>query len=176
MADPEHTLLADDLAPGEKPAFPSASGKIEIYSAALERFGYDPLPDWKESRRRPARGGGDYPFILVSGPRTRAYVNSQFRQIPSIASLMPKALAELHPDAARRAGIADGERIAVVSPHGRVEMQAHVTTRVHPECIVVPAGWSDANANLLTGDAALDPISGFPVFRSEICRVEAVRT
>jgi anaerobic selenocysteine-containing dehydrogenase len=175
MADPVHTLLADRLAPGEKPAFPSASGKIEIYSAALERFGYDPLPDWKESRRRPARDGGDYPLTLVSGPRTRAYVNSQFRQIPSIASLMPQPLAELHPVAARRAGIADGERIAVVSPHGRIEMRARVTTRVHPECVVVPAGWSDANANLLTDDAELDPISGFPLFRSGVCRVETVR-
>jgi anaerobic selenocysteine-containing dehydrogenase len=175
MADPEHTLLADHLAPGEKAAFPSASGKIEIHSPTLERFGYDPLPDWKEPRRRPARGGSDYPLTLVSGPRTRAYINSQFRQISSVASLMPKPLAELHPDAARRAGIADGDRIAVVSPHGRIKLHAHVTTRVHPECVVVPAGWSDANANLLTDDAALDPISGFPLFRSGVCRVEAVR-
>jgi len=175
MDDPQHTLLADSLGTGEKAAFPSASGKIEIYSATLERFGYDPLPDWRRSIRRPAEHPGGHPLILVSGPRTRPYINSQFREIPSVASLMPEPLAEIHPDAARRAGIVDGERIAVVSPHGRIELRARVTARVHPECVVVPAGWSDANVNLLTDDAALDPISGFPLFRSGVCRIEAIR-
>jgi anaerobic selenocysteine-containing dehydrogenase len=171
LADPGRTIAADLLPPGERASFPTASGRIEIYSPILERFGHDPLPDWSERRLRP---GGDYPFILVSGPRTRAYVNTQFRQIPALAARMPQPVAELHPEAARRAGIGDGERVAVVSPRGRIELQARVTERVHPECVVVPAGWSDANANLLTDDVSLDPISGFPSFRSGVCRVEAL--
>jgi anaerobic selenocysteine-containing dehydrogenase len=175
MADPEHALLSDRLAPGEKASFPTASGKIEIFSRTLERFGYDPLPDWQEPTRRAGPDRADYPLILVSGPRGRAYVNSQFRQIPAIAASMPGPVAGMHPETARRAGAADGERIAVVSPHGRIELRAWVTARVHPECVVVQAGWSDANANLLTDDAELDPISGFPVFRSGVCRVEPAR-
>jgi anaerobic selenocysteine-containing dehydrogenase len=172
MPDPAHTLLADRLTGSARPWFPSASGKIEIYSRTLERFGYDALPDWKEPSERPGRHGNGYPFILVTGPRTLPYVNSQFREIPSVYSKMPRPLAELHPEAARKAGISDGDRVTVVSPHGRIVLHAKVTTRVHPECVVVPAGWGGANANLLTRDSALDPVTGFPAFRSGICRLE----
>jgi anaerobic selenocysteine-containing dehydrogenase len=51
-------------------------------------------------------------------------------------------------------------------------MRAQVTDQVHPEVVVVPGGWSEANANLLTEDQTLDPISGFPSFRSAVCRIE----
>jgi anaerobic selenocysteine-containing dehydrogenase len=85
---------------------------------------------------------------------------------------MPRPLAEVHPDTAGRAGIAHGEPVAVVSPHGRIVMHVKVTTRVRPDCVVVPAGWSGANANLLTDDGTFDPVTGFPAFRSGVCRLE----
>ena len=172
---PQRTLRAE--APGEagrQPArFPTASGKIELYSRALEEFGYDPLPDWKEPSERPHRYGEEFPLILVSGPRGRAYINSQFRQIPSVSRKMPRPLAEIHPATAAEAGVGDGDPVAVVSPHGRIVLHVRVTAQVHPDCVVVPFGWSGTNANLLTHDGALDPISGFPAFRSGVCRLEA---
>jgi anaerobic selenocysteine-containing dehydrogenase len=173
MIDARHTLLADRLPEGTRPAFPSASGKIEIFSRALEQFGYDPLPEWHAPGGETAPGGGMFPLILVTGPRERAYVNSQFHQIPPIALKSPRPTATVHPDTARRAGLADGDRVAVVSPHGRIVLWLSVTERVHPECVVVPAGWSEANANLLTHDAGFDPITGFPALRSGACRLEA---
>ena len=60
----------------------------------------------------------------------------------------------------------------MVSPHGRVALEARVTDRVHPGCVVIPAGWSEANANLLTHHTRLDPVTGFPGFRSGVCRIE----
>jgi anaerobic selenocysteine-containing dehydrogenase len=56
-----------------------------------------------------------------------------------------------------------------------VVLRAVVTADVHPECVVMPAGWESANPNLLISDVRRDPISGFPAFRSGACRVEAVR-
>jgi anaerobic selenocysteine-containing dehydrogenase len=109
---------------------------------------------------------------LITGPRTRAFVNSQFRHIPSIAAKMPEPYVEIHPSAAAAAGIVDGKPVAVISARGRLEMLARVTDRVHPRAVVVPAGWAQANANLLTDAKALDPISGFPAFRGGACRVE----
>jgi len=155
------------------PRFPTASGKIEIYSRTLERFGQDPLPDWTEPAEESRRRGKDFPFILVTGPRKKTYINSQFRQVPSVRSKMPRPLVEVHPAAARRVGISDGDRVAVVSPHGRIVLHAKVTTKIHPECVVVPAGWSDANANLLTSADELDPVTGFPTLRSGVCRLES---
>jgi anaerobic selenocysteine-containing dehydrogenase len=154
------------------PRFPTVSGKIEIYSKPLARFGYDPLPDWKVPAAYRRRDSRAFPLLLVTGPRTRVFINSQFRQIPSVRGKMPRALVELHPDTARSAGIRDGDRVAVVSPHGRIVLHAELTDRVRPDCAVVPAGWGDANANLLTDDARLDPLTGFPALRSGVCRVE----
>jgi predicted molibdopterin-dependent oxidoreductase YjgC len=64
--------------------------------------------------------------------------------------------------------------VAVVSPVGRVEIRLAVTTDVRPDVAMMPAGWEEANANLLIDGERRDPISGFPAFRSGVCRLEAV--
>jgi anaerobic selenocysteine-containing dehydrogenase len=110
--------------------------------------------------------------MLVTGPRTRAYINSQFRQVARIRLLEPEPTVRVHPDVARDAGLADGQHVAVVSPVGRIELRCEVTPDVRPDVVVIPAGWEDANANLLLDGQRLDPISGFPAFRSGVCRLE----
>lgn len=90
----------------------------------------------------------------------------------SFGLLLVVPLAEIHPDSAACVGVRDGATVAVMSPHGRVVLEARVTDRVHPGCVVVPAGWSGANANLLTDENHLDRVTGFPGFRSGVCRVE----
>lgn len=162
---PDRTLIAEHVA--RRSRFPTVSGKVEIYSRTLERYGYDPLPGWTPPAERP---DDDFPLILVTGPRTHAYINSQYRQLPSVRRMMPRPLVEVHPDAALAAGIEEGQLVAVVSPHGRFELHAEVTDRVHPDCVVLPSGW--AGVNRLTQDGRLDPLSGFPAFRSGVCRIE----
>ena len=159
---------------GAPPRFPSVSGKVELSSPLLDRFGYSPVPGWAPPLQAP---DAKHPLLLVSGPRTRAYINSQFRQIPSISAKGPEALVQAHPETARAAGVINGQRVAVVSPKGRMTARLAVTDRVRPDTVVVPAGWAGAaNANrLTTGDAgSLDPISGFPALRSATCRIEPV--
>jgi anaerobic selenocysteine-containing dehydrogenase len=171
MLDPPHQPHPE-RPPGDRrapPVYPTLSGKIELRSGILARFGIDPLPRWTPPRQAPSR---EFPWILVSGPRTRVYINSQFREIPSVASKLPRPFAEIPPQVAEPLGIQTGDRVVVVSPHGRIELPALVTDRVHPETVVLGGGWARANANLLIDGEALDPISGFPAFRSAVCRVE----
>ena len=158
---------------GQTPLVGTPSGKIELASSLLERAGHPPLPEWVPPSREPT---AEYPLRLVSGPRTRAYINSQFRQVARIRLLEPEPVVRVHPDAARSAGVAHGERVAIVSPVGQVELRLAVTTDVRPDVAVMPAGWEEANANLLVDADCRDPISGFPAFRSGVCRVEAIST
>ena len=51
-----------------------------------------------------------------------------------------------------------------------------VTTDVRPDVAMMPAGWQEANANLLIDGERRDPITGFPAFRSGVCRIERVDT
>lgn len=156
---------------GAPPRFPTLSGKIELRSELLARHGADPLPRWTPPRAQTSR---EFPVRLVSGPRTRAFINSQFRSIPSIVQKMPRPFAEIPPALAGPAGIETGDRVALVSPHGRIELDALVTDVVHPETVRLQNGWATANANLLTDGDALDPVSGFPAFRSAVCRIEKI--
>lgn len=165
-----------ELSPGfedrdERPQVGTPSGRIELASRLLERAGYSALPEWTAPSVQPSP---DFPLLLVTGPRTRAYINSQFRQIARIRLLEPEPVVRVHPDAAHAAGVGHGERVAIVSPVGRVELRLSVTRDVRADVAVMPAGWEEANANLLVNGERRDPISGFPAFRSGVCRIEPI--
>lgn len=162
------------LQPGDEPArFGTLSGKAEFSSALLEKHGHDPLPVWSAPTEVPSK---EFPLRLVTGPRARARINSQFAQSPSVTARMRECELMIHPDAAATAGVQHGQKVAVISPYGRITIRCVVTKDVHPECVVMPAGWPDANPNLLISDKKRDPISGFPAFRSGVCRVERAST
>jgi anaerobic selenocysteine-containing dehydrogenase len=168
-ASPELTPRLD---PGTRaPLVGTPSGKVELASGLLARAGHPALPEWTPPSLQPSP---EFPLRLVTGARTRAYINSQFRRIARIRLLDPEPLLRVHPEAAGAAGLSDGERVAVVSPVGRVELRLSVTTDVRPDVAMMPAGWEDANANLLIDGERRDPISGFPAFRSGVCRLEPV--
>jgi len=167
---------APELTPGfepgsRQPLVGTGSGKIELASGLLARAGHPALPEWRPSSLQPSP---EFPLRLVTGARTRAYINSQFRRIARIRLLDPEPLLRVHPDAARAADLSDGQRVAVVSPVGRVELRLAVTTDVRPDVAMMPAGWEEANANLVIDGERRDPISGFPAFRSGVCRLEPV--
>jgi anaerobic selenocysteine-containing dehydrogenase len=163
----DEATAAHRAPPGAKEPPP----KLQLYSAALARAGQPPLPEWTPPSAQP---DVRFPLRLVSGPRTRPFINSQFRQIPAIRMKQPEPFVALHPATAKAQAIRDGQRVAVSSPHGRIELVARHDERVHSEVALLQGGWAQANANELTDDRARDPISGFPAFRSGICRVDPI--
>ena len=72
---------------------------------------------------------------------------------------------------AKALGIEDGELVTVESPRGSIKVKAKVTEDIHEKVVSLPHGWIEANVNLLTDDEARDPISGYPAFRTGLCRV-----
>ena len=154
--------------------FKTASGKVEAYSTELERYGYDPLPTYVEPGESPLSApevASTYPLVLTTGARTLEYIHSRFRNVPSLHSRAPEPHVEVHPAKAEELGIEEGEMVAVESPRGRVEMKARYTDEIDPRVIFIPHGWNDANANVLTDDRLLDPVTGFPPARSLLARI-----
>ncbi|MBL8911045.1 MAG: molybdopterin-dependent oxidoreductase [Archangium sp.] len=149
-----------------RPDFGTPTGKAEFVSTQLE--GEAALPRWSP----PLEPTPEFPLRLVTGPRPRARINSQFAQSPSVRARMREPELLIHPSAAKNANVTNGSRVAVITSLGRIELKAIVTTDVHPESVVMPAGWASANPNRLIDGSRRDPISGFPAFRSAICRVE----
>ncbi|MFT3710168.1 MAG: molybdopterin-dependent oxidoreductase [Archangium sp.] len=151
-----------------RPDFGTPTGKAEFVSTQLVEAGQPGLPEWTP----PEEPTTDFPLRLVTGPRPRARINSQFAQSRSVRARMKENELLVHPSVAQRLGLEHARRAAVITQAGRIEVRVTVTKDVHPETVVMAAGWADANANRLIDGKRRDPISGFPAFRSAICRLE----
>jgi len=155
--------------------FNTPSGKVEIYSKLLEDYGYDPLPTYHEPSEGPIttpKLAREYPLIAMTGPRKAMFTHSQFRNIPALREKMPEPLIEINAETAKELKIKDGDMVRVESVRGEIQIRAKTTGDIHPRVVSIPHGWSgESNANLLSDDMARDPISGYPPFRSVLCRV-----
>ncbi len=159
----------------EKAGFQTPSGKVEIASATLAEHGLDPLPVYKEPAESPVSRpdlAKSYPLVLTSGARLLAYTHSQFRDIHQLRRLMPEPLVDINPADANPRGIKSGDTVTVSSPRGSIKMKANVTDTILAGAVSLPHHWPDeANINVLVDDQNLDPISGFPPFKSQLCQV-----
>lgn len=155
--------------------FHTPSGKAELYSDLMAQHGYEPLPTYHEPPESPVSRpdlAREYPLILMTGPRALTYIHSQLHNVAAMTKRHPQPLVQLHPDTARRLSIADGDMVKVATKRGSVEMKAQLTPDILPQVVCIPHGWGGkANANRLTADDILDPVSGFPAFKSMLCRV-----
>lgn len=161
-----------------KKGLKTPSGKFEFYSSLMKRYEYDPLPTHLEPAESPVSSPNiakKYPLILTTGARDVNFLHTRFRSIPVLCEKSPDPLAMINPEVARKIGIHDGEWIIVESPRGEIEVRAKVTKGVHPKVVHVSHGWSPpSNVNELTSIKQLDPISGFPAFKSGLCRVRKI--
>ena len=159
----------------EKATFPSSSGKVEIASATLAEHGFEPLPVYKEPPESPVSRpdlAKSYPLVLTTGARVLAYTHSQFRNISRLRKLVPDPLVDINPADASLRGIQSGDTVIISSPRGSANMKANVTDTILAGVVSTPHNWpGEANINSLIDDKNLDPISGFPTFKSQLCQV-----
>lgn len=166
-----------------QPGFNTPSGKIELVSSLLQKYGYDGLPVYAEPIEGPL-GNPElyktYPLVLNTGARLQSAFRSQHLNIPGLLKLQPKPHVLVNPVDAQARSIADGDQVWVESPRGRVGVWAKVTDDVMTGQVELNAGggspiqaeaWRDANANEVTDFENRDLISGFPVYKALLCEV-----
>ena len=84
--------------------------------------------------------------------------------------MVPDPHVQLHPDLARRLGIAASDMVELRTRRGAAVFRAQITDAIRPEVLFTPFHWGGAsNANALT-DPALDPLSRMPEFK--VCAVD----
>jgi len=155
--------------------FGTPTGKVEFVATTLEKLGHSGLPEYREpfwSPRSTPEVARDFPLVLTSGARSVAYTHSQGRLLPTLRRRDPEPGVQMNPAAAETRGIREGDPVRLSSPLGSVTMEARVTDTVQPGVVSAPHGWAAADVNRLIPDEGLDPISGFPPFRSSLCQVE----
>jgi anaerobic selenocysteine-containing dehydrogenase len=167
--------------------FPTPTGKFEFYSNALEKLGYDPLPQFVEPGESPVSTPElykEYPLILSSGYRQPFYFLSQYRNIPWLRSFMEYPTAQIHPETAKKYGIEDGDWIWLESPRGRIRQKARLFPGILKGMVMATAncfypeepakgfhGLFISNPNILTSNDHLDPMYGSPDLTCLLCKV-----
>jgi anaerobic selenocysteine-containing dehydrogenase/Fe-S-cluster-containing dehydrogenase component len=117
---------------------------------------------WKEARATPVRlspeafqmafeppeldGGAAEAFHLLPFPSLvhydgRGANRPWLQELPDpVTEIVWDSWLEIHPEAAKRMGIGDGDVIAVTSPHGALELPAHLHDGLHLDTVAIPIG------------------------------------
>lgn len=140
-------------APFANGRFPTASGKVELYSQTLAGMGLDPLPGWTDkpddgppfappvSRKREngKRITENLPLWLLTGA-AHHFVSSTFAGQPALRAREGEPFLEIHPVDAKERGIDNGDWVVVANGRGRCELKAKVTTGIRPGVVASPKG------------------------------------
>ena len=171
----------------EKEGFPTPSGRVELVSSVMARGGRPSLPVYAEPPLTPLSRPElvkEYPLILMTGCKILPFFHSEGRQVPSLRRLHPDPLVDVHPDTAEGLGLAAGQPVYVVTPHGRVLFTVHLDDRLHPDVVHAEHawwfperpgpdhGWRESCANLLFGHENYDPECGAESLKCGLCRLE----
>jgi assimilatory nitrate reductase catalytic subunit len=116
----------------------------------------------------------DFPYVLTTGRNMQHYQSgNQTRRVNTLVVALPEPRAELHPDLARRHGIADNDVVELRTRRGTAYFRARLSDTIRRDTVFAPFHWGgDSAANLLT-NPALDPHSRMPAFKA--CAVAIAR-
>jgi len=188
-----HARHAEVDANGSPRGFATPSRKVELYSQTFLDHGYPPLPEYSappsSAESRPDLATR-YPLILASA-KSALFCQTQHHALPSLRKRAPDPEVDLHSEAARARGIADGDWVCVETPEASVRARARINDRLDPRVAVGTHGWwqacaetgapgydpfgsSGSNFNLLVGVADRDPVSGTVSHRGYLCEIRPV--
>lgn len=166
-----------------KDGFKTPSGKLEFKSKILEKYigrpGHDALPVYTPSRRSyeaTPELAKEYPFILNTGSRLPMFIHTRTYRLSWTSSLRSNhPAADINPADATYLGIKQDDTIHIATPEGMITVKANLAQMVLPGVVNMYHGHPDADVNQLFGNDYLDPLSGYPGFKSTLCKVEKVR-
>jgi anaerobic selenocysteine-containing dehydrogenase len=94
---------------------------------------------------RPAVAPADGELLLVGRREVRTN-NSWMHNVPALVSGRERCVLLVHPDDARRAGVADGELALLESRVHRATVPVRVSDELRPGVVSLPHGWGHASA------------------------------
>ena len=119
-----------------------------------------------------SKEAGKYPLILTTGARLPMYVHSRTFRLDKTRGLRPDPFLDINPQDAEPRGVGQDDWVSLSTKRHALRVRANVTEIVPPGMINFYHAWPEADANLLIEPDYLDPISGYPGFKSLLCDVK----
>jgi thiosulfate reductase / polysulfide reductase chain A len=117
--------------------FATPSGKCQIFVPQFADKGYAPLPDWKPKRELPST---EYPYYyLTSIPAIHKRNTTQNNAL--LNEIMPTNAAIMNPQLASKLSVKEGQNVRIWSRVGSIELPAHLSETVRPDCVLVAHGF-----------------------------------
>ncbi|MBM4462738.1 MAG: dimethyl sulfoxide reductase subunit A [Chloroflexi bacterium] len=135
----EYASFKEQIDDPKNNPFPTASGKIEIYSQTLADYNnprLPPVPKYFEGWEKPLIE--KYPLRIISA-HSPTHAKSQFHNIPWLRELEPQRLW-INPADARARGISDGDLVRIFNEQGQMLIPARVTERIMLGVTYLPDG------------------------------------
>jgi thiosulfate reductase/polysulfide reductase chain A len=153
---------------GDESPFPTASGKIELFSQQLEDAGFDPMPVYEPTDDPPA---GFYRLLYGRHP---VHTFAKTQNTPVLSELYPENELWLNAAAAEAEGIEQGQEVWLENQDGARSgpIKVKATERIRSDAVFMPHGFGQKAEGLsrakgrgasdteLQTRYALDPISG----------------
>ncbi len=123
-------------------------------------------------RPETAKGEKAYPFSLsIEGIFESHLIGSGREPRAQGLAKVSRSYMEMNSNEARRIGVADGDRVRVVTPWGETQVMVHGTEEMKEDCLSLFLSFYDVDASRLVGPH-VDPRSLVPVYGGIPARVE----
>jgi biotin/methionine sulfoxide reductase len=169
---------------------PTPSGKIEIFSDTIAKFGYEDCPGhptWLPSTEPP---NGDFPLMLIANqPATRLHSQLDFGGYSQSRKVKGREVARIHPDDAAERGISDGDIVRIFNRRGACLAAAKLSDQMSVGIMHLPTGaWyapsptkdgtplcAHGNPNILTRDKGTSRLAQGSIGQTTIVNCEVFR-
>ncbi|MEQ1711422.1 MAG: molybdopterin-dependent oxidoreductase, partial [Hyphomicrobium sp.] len=142
-------------------SFPTPTGKATFSVVNQDEAGEDVADD-------------KYPLNLNTGRLLEHYhTGTMTRRSQGLDHMKPEGQVEVHPEDARRYGLADGCMARIVTKRGAIEVKVQVTDKTPEGAIFYPFHFGEAPANRLTS-AKFDQASHTPAYKRTAARLERI--
>ena len=160
----QYVRYGDFRADPVKNALGTPSGKIEIYSKTLEKFGYKDCPahpTWLAPDEWKGSADDKQLQLLTAHPAHRLHSQLNYAELRKKYAVADREPITIHTEDAARFGIANGDLVRVWNKRGQILTGAVVTDGIKKGVVCVHEGaWPDlenglcknGSANVLTAD------------------------
>ena len=188
--DPKRVLLEDFREDPDRHPLSTPSGKIELFSTTIARFGYDdcpPHPAWLEPREWLGGSAAESDLHLISNqPRTRLHSQWDHGVTSRNAKVDGLEPIRMHPGDATDRRVVSGDVVRVFNERGACLAAVAITNKVRRGVVELATGaWYapgedpdlrrtclHGNPNTLTSDAGTSSLAQGPAAHTCLVRVE----
>ncbi|MEX0304912.1 MAG: molybdopterin-dependent oxidoreductase [Leisingera sp.] len=187
-ASPQQVFLAEFRADPVASSLPTPSGRIELFSAVIDGFGYDDCPGhpvWAQPRGVSDGSSMKWPLAMLSGqPATRLHSQLDNGTYSLSQKIQGREPVLIHPEDARTRGIAEGDIVELFNGRGACLAGARVTRDISQGMVFLRTGaWHDpdysdprrrdrhGNPNVLTHDLRTSRLAQGPASHSAFVEV-----